>query len=116
MRMLALLLVIADALGRVVSVWAAEPSASVPPGSPDFRPTLQRSFGWRGDGSGRFPGATPVTEWSATKNVRWAAVVGRRYSSPIVTDKFVFVTSEPDLLICLDRAGGKVLCKVEIKP
>jgi outer membrane protein assembly factor BamB len=87
-----------------------------PLGALDFRPTLQRSFGWRGDGSGRFPGAMPVTEWSATKNVRWAAVVGRSYSCPIVTDKFVFVTSEPDLLICLDRAGGKVLWKVEIKP
>lgn len=57
-----------------------------------------------------------MTEWSATRNVRWATVVGRSYSSPIVTDKFVFVTSEPDLLICLDRAGGKVLWKAEIKP
>jgi outer membrane protein assembly factor BamB len=114
-RILALLLV-AGALGQMVSAWAAEPSASVPLGSSDFRPTLQRSFGWRGDGSGRFPGATPMTEWSATKNVRWATVVGRSYSSPIITDKFVFVTSEPDLLICLDRAGGKVLWKAEIKP
>jgi outer membrane protein assembly factor BamB len=98
-----------------VTAWSAE-TPNAPLGSPDFRPTLQRSFGWRGDGSGRFPGAAPVTEWSATKNVRWATVVGRSYSCPIVTDKFVFVTSEPDLLICLDRAGGKVLWKVEIKP
>src|SRR6185436_12349543 len=116
MRRLALLLVMAGALGRVVSAWTAEPSAFVPLGSLDFRPTLQRSFGWRGDGSGRFPGAMPVTEWSATRNVRWATVVGRSYSCPIIADKFVFVTSEPDLLICLDRAGGKVLWKVEIKP
>jgi outer membrane protein assembly factor BamB len=48
--------------------------------------------------------------------VRWATVVGRSYSSPIVTDKFVFLTSEPDLLVCLDRADGKVLWKAEIKP
>jgi hypothetical protein len=85
-------------------------------GSPDFHPTPQHSFGWRGDGSGRFPGATPVTEWSATRNVRWSTDVGRSYSSPIVTDKFVFVTSEPNLLFCLDRTSGKVLWKVEIKP
>ena len=98
-----------------VTAWSAE-TTNAPLGSPDFCPTLQRPFGWRGDGSGRFPGATPVTEWSATKNVRWATVVGRSYSSPIVTDKFVFVTSEPDVLICLDRAGGKVLWKVEIRP
>jgi len=61
-------------------------------GSSDFYLISEHLFGWRGDGSGRFPGATPVTEWSATKNVRWSADVGRSYSSPIVTDKFVFVT------------------------
>lgn len=94
------------------TVWSAE----APLGAPEFRPTLHRAFGWRGDGSGRFPGATPVTEWSATKNVRWATVVGRSFSSPIVTDKFVFVTSEPDLLVCLDRADGKVRWKAQVKP
>ncbi len=109
------LIVLLSMAAATVTAWSAE-TTNVPLGSPDFHPTLQRSFGWRGDGSGRFPGATPVTEWSATKNVRWATVVGRSYSSPIVTDMFVFVTSEPDLLICLDRAGGKVLWKIEIKP
>lgn len=110
LRLIAALLLPA-ALG---TAWSAE-STNAPLGSPDFHPTLQRPLGWRGDGSGRFPGATPVTEWSATKNMRWATVVGRSYSCPIVTDKFVFVTSEPDLLICLDRTGGKVLWKVAIK-
>jgi hypothetical protein len=32
-------------------------------GSPDFRPTPERPVGWRGDWTGRFPGATPPTEW-----------------------------------------------------
>src|SRR5690349_15315013 len=73
-------------------------------GSPDFRPTPEHPFGWRGDGSGRFPGATPVTEWSATKNVRWSVVVGRSYASPILTEKYVLIMSEPDLLLCLNRA------------
>lgn len=36
-------------------------------GSPDFSPSLQRPIGWRGDGSGRYPGATPPLEWG-----RWA--------------------------------------------
>ena len=98
----------------IVTAWSAE-TTNAPLGSADFHPTLQRSFGWRGDGSGRFPGATPVTEWSATKNVRWATVVGRSYSCPTVTDKCVLVTSEPNLLICLDRADGKVLWRVEMK-
>ena len=62
--------------------------------------------GWRGDGSGRFPDATPATTWSATANVRWHVTVGTGYSSPIVTDTAVFVTAEPDTLIRLDRANG----------
>ncbi len=33
-------------------------------GSADFMPTPQRPIGWRGDWTGRFPGATPPTEWS----------------------------------------------------
>ncbi len=114
-KWLRLLVAVPAIFAVTMTAWSAETN-NAPLGSPDFRPTLQRPFGWRGDGSGRFPGAKPVTEWSATKNVRWSAVVGGSYSSPIVTDKFVFVTSEPDLLICLDRAGGKVLWKVEIKP
>ncbi len=91
-------------------------NTSAPLGSPEFRPTLEQPFGWRGDGSGRFPGATPVTEWSATDNVRWAAVVGRSYSCPVVTEKSVLVTAEPNFLICLDRANGSVRWKIEIKP
>lgn len=33
-------------------------------GSPDFRPTADRPVGWRGDWTGRFPGATPPIDWS----------------------------------------------------
>ena len=33
-------------------------------GSPDFKPTPARPVGWRGDWTGRFPGATPPTVWS----------------------------------------------------
>jgi outer membrane protein assembly factor BamB len=33
-------------------------------GSPNYRPTPQRPMGWRGDWTGRFPGATPPTRWS----------------------------------------------------
>jgi outer membrane protein assembly factor BamB len=33
-------------------------------GAPDYRPTPQRPLGWRGDWTGRFPGATPPTQWS----------------------------------------------------
>ena len=33
------------------------------PGSPDFRPSPQQPVGWRGDGSGRYPGANPPVHW-----------------------------------------------------
>jgi hypothetical protein len=38
--------------------------AGRPLGSPDFYPSAERPVGWRGDWSGRFPGATPPTDWS----------------------------------------------------
>jgi outer membrane protein assembly factor BamB len=41
--------------------WAAGPTLL---GSPDFAPTPERPVGWRGDWTGRFPGATPPMEWS----------------------------------------------------
>ena len=37
---------------------------TAPLGSPDFYPSPKHPVGWRGDGSGRFPGATPPTVWS----------------------------------------------------
>lgn len=77
---------------------------------------LLAQFGWRGDGTGRFPDASPPTEWSATKNVLWSAPVGRSYSSPILTEACVIVASEPNLLICLDRADGRERWRVETRP
>ena len=91
-------------------------SAEVPLGSPDFMPSVTRPFGFRGDGSGRFPGATPPLAWSEKKNVRWSAVVGKSFSSPILAGKYVLVTSEPSLLICLDRMTGAVRWKLETNP
>ncbi len=85
-----------------------------PLGSPDFRPSPEQPFGWRGDGSGRYPGATPLLEWSLTKNVRWSAAVGKSYASPIVVHGLVLVLSEPNLLIAVDRATGKEKWKKEI--
>jgi outer membrane protein assembly factor BamB len=43
---------------------AAAGEAGGPLGSPAFKPTPERPVGWRGDWTGRFPGATPPTEWS----------------------------------------------------
>jgi hypothetical protein len=37
--------------------------ASAPMGSPQFAPAPERPVGWRGDWTGRFPGATPPMVW-----------------------------------------------------
>ncbi len=43
-------------------------------GSPDFRPSPERPIGWRGDGTGKYPGATPPVHWgriaTSVKNLR----------------------------------------------
>lgn len=104
MRMAALAVAV---LSGAFALQAGERSAPGIPGSADYRPTPDHPFGWRGDGSGRYPGATPVTEWSPTRNVRWSIQVGRSYSSPVVSDRLVVVTAEPDLLICVDRGDGR---------
>ena len=57
MRILVLLLWVASALGL-----AAAPAT--PLGSPQFSPSPERPVGWRGDWTGRFPGATPPMVWS----------------------------------------------------
>ncbi|MBE3070060.1 MAG: PQQ-like beta-propeller repeat protein [Planctomycetes bacterium] len=72
-------------------------------------PAAERPVGWRGDGSGCYPSADPPAKWSADQNVLWKAEVGRGCSSPILVGGRVLVTSEPDLLVCLDASSGKEL-------
>lgn len=65
--------------------------------------------GWRGDGSSRYPLADPVTSWSADRNILWKTAVGKGNSTPIVVGSRVFLTSEPDVLICVDAESGREL-------
>ncbi len=87
-------------------------------GSVDFRPTPEHPFGFRGDGSGQFPGASPLTEWSEKTglNIRWSVPIGKSFASPILTGKDVIVTAEPNLLLCLDCTNGNIRWKLEIAP
>ena len=77
---------------------------------------------WRGPtGNGAADSATPPTEWSSTKNVKWKVELpGRGSSSPVIWGNQVFVTTAvpvhggdtgrlPTLefkLLCIDRADG----------
>lgn len=99
-------------LGLPATTWAQGVAAPVPLGHAGFRPSPQRPVGWRGDNTGRFPGATPVTSWDVRtgRNVLWKAPMPDwSDSSPIVVGKKVFTCADPDLLICVDAESGKVL-------
>jgi outer membrane protein assembly factor BamB len=68
--------------------------------------------GWRNDGTGRFPDASPPAEWSKEKNVLWkVALPGPSYGAPIVVGDHLFVVSDPAELLCVRRSDGKVLWK-----
>ena len=73
-------------------------------------------FGWRGDGTGRFAEATPPLHWSATRNVKWSVRVGAGYASPVLTEKLVLVAAEPNWLLAVERATGKVVWKKRTDP
>ncbi len=51
-----------------------------------------------------------------SNNVRWSVKVGKAHSSPIVVGALVLVTSEPNLLICLNCSNGQELWRIEAKP
>jgi len=47
--------------------------------------------------------------WSNEQNVLWRTAIGSGNSSPVLAAGKVFVTTEPDELVCLDQASGEVL-------
>lgn len=75
----------------------------------ELTPSPEQPVGWRGDGSGRYPTAEPLIRWSAKSDILWKTEVGSGVSSPIVVGSRLFITAEPDLLICLDSDTGKEL-------
>ncbi|MBI3830667.1 MAG: sigma-70 family RNA polymerase sigma factor [Planctomycetes bacterium] len=87
-------------------------------GSYDFTPSRERPVGWRGDGTGRFPGATPPVSWErkrdgngyAAKGILWMTPLpNKAISSPVVVGLRIFVTCEFADLVCVDKASGKIL-------
>jgi outer membrane protein assembly factor BamB len=94
------------ALGAFATVTA---SLAGEPLAPEARPA-----GFRGDWRGVFPDATPVTEWSATKNIIWAAdMPGWTDATPVVSGDRIFVMAEPSFLICVAKADGRELWRRE---
>jgi outer membrane protein assembly factor BamB len=66
--------------------------------------------GWRGDGTGRYPTATPPTTWSKTQGILWSTPMpGKSNGCPVVVGDKVFTCAEPFTLLCLNAADGKIL-------
>jgi outer membrane protein assembly factor BamB len=80
------------------------------PGSSARAAPPRHPQGFRGDGSGRFPEASPPLEWSSTRNLLWTTKIGpNKYSSPVVLDHRIYLVADPDVLSCLDATSGTVL-------
>jgi outer membrane protein assembly factor BamB len=69
--------------------------------------------GWRGNGNGVHPHATPPAKF---EDAAWKTAVGYSYSSPVVSGSMVLVTSEPNVLLCVNAADGKILWKKKFNP
>lgn len=73
--------------------------------------------GFRNDGAGLYPEATPPTTWSSTSNVVWkTAITNWSNASPILIGNRLFTCAEPATLVCLDAATGKMIWENSISP
>src|SRR5689334_6421402 len=84
------------------AAYAAPPKSSplsTELGSPNFYPTAALPVGWRGDGTGRYPAATPPTSWEmhrsgaqfAAKGFLWGQPLpATTVSSPIIVGDRIF--------------------------
>jgi len=94
-----------------------------------MRPSLAaRAENWlefRGPtGQGHYAGKNLPIDWSTTKNVAWKqAIPGKGWSSPIVLDGHIYLTSAVPIemskdqslkAICLDAAKGTLLWQTEV--
>jgi len=70
--------------------------------------------GWHGDGTGRYPDATPPLTWSRDEKVAWRVPIPRWSNAcPVVQDDRVLVCSEPSTILCYALADGKLLWQAE---
>ncbi|MEI7905259.1 MAG: PQQ-binding-like beta-propeller repeat protein [Candidatus Firestonebacteria bacterium] len=102
-------------LAAVLSASCAGQNKSVISPAPEAKKPLA-VYGFRGDGTGMNTGAAPVTEWSEKKNVLWKTKIGNSYSSPVLSEDFVFALSEPGILSCTDKKTGKILWERTTSP
>jgi len=108
------ILMLAVALALTTTLHAA---SVVPLGHPDFYPSPERPVGWRGDGTGAWPGAKCVTNWNSEtgENIVWKTnTPGAGLCQPIVVGEKVFITADPNWLLCYNIHDGKLLWQTAI--
>jgi outer membrane protein assembly factor BamB len=95
----------------ILLIWALAVSSLADSNWPQFR-------GPKGDGHSEAKGL-PLT-WSETENVRWKAPIhGKAWSSPVIWDNQVWVTTAPEegthlYAICIDKESGKILRDIKL--
>src|SRR4051794_9605114 len=100
-------------LAYSVNIFGTPKSSAAPAlGATDFRPSPAQPIGWRGDGSGRYPGAVGPVSWErksgpdgyTTKGIVWMAPLPNSgVASPMIVGDRIFLTAEVGDLVCLDK-------------
>jgi outer membrane protein assembly factor BamB len=69
------------------------------------------AVGYRRDGTGLYPDAKPPMHWSTTDHVLWSTPLPPSFiaSSVVPIADRVFCGCDPDSLLCLDAATGRIL-------
>ena len=73
----------------------------------------QSPLGFRTDGTGRYPNANPPLHWGPDKNVVWKIDLPKSNAIPVILGQKLFTCAEPCVLLCINKANGKVLWQGE---
>lgn len=70
--------------------------------------------GWRTDATGQYPDAQPPREWGPEKNVVWRTPMpAMSNASPVIVGEKIFTCADPCVLICVNKADGKIIWQRE---
>ncbi len=73
-------------------------------------PCLAQSVGWRTDGTSRYLQADPPTAWTGdVVNGYKTPMADWSNGTPVIVGERIFITAEPNKLLCLQRETGKVV-------